>query len=41
MLAFIGMIIPKRGVARVMWSVLEFYAPWISLEWLKIKSSNF
>ena len=27
MLAFGRLIVPERGVARVTWSILEFYAP--------------
>ena len=41
MLAFGQPIIPERGMARVTWPILEFYTPYISLEWLKIESSNF
>ena len=35
------LIIPQRGVARVTWSILEFYTPLNFLEWLNIESSNF
>ena len=41
MLAFGWLTIPESSVARVTWSILEFYTPSISLEWLKIESPNF
>jgi len=41
MLAFGRLTIPERVVARVTWSISEFYTLQISLQWLKIESSNF
>ena len=41
MLAFGRLIIPETGVVRVTRFISEFYTPQISLERLKIESSNF
>jgi len=34
-------VIPERGVVRITWHILEFYTPEISLQWLKLETSNF
>ena len=40
-LAYGQLTVPERGVVRATWRLLEFHTPEISLERLKLESSNF